>query len=178
MSSGAGSQLWAQYCLLGAYLRPGTSLRIRCRPRSVGQWLQHVQLLPWFTAGTEKPAQGYLFSGLNKGRTQTGSVQGPRCGLRSACRGLNMGSTQPASVQGPGCGLRRVCRGWKMGRAHPIQCRARDVGSGVFVGVGNKGSTQPGSVQGPRCGFRSICRGLEQDKEPARFNAASEMRAQ
>ena len=178
MSSGAGSQLWAQYCLLGAYLRPGTSLRIRGRPRSVGQWLQHVQLLAWFTAGTEKPAQGYLFSGLNKGRTQTGLVQGPRCGLRSACRGLNMGSTQPASVQGPGCGLRRVCRGWKMGRAHPIQCRARDVGSGVFVGVGNKGSTQPGSVQGPRCGFRSICRGLEQDKEPARFNAASEMRAQ
>lgn len=178
MSSGAGSQLWPQYCLLGAYLRPGTSLRIRCRPRSVGQWLQHVQLLAWFTAGTEKPAQGYLFSGLNKGRTQTASVQGPRCGLRSACRGLNMGSTQPASVQGPGCGLRRVCRGWKMGRAHPIQCRARDVGSGVFVGVGNKGSTQPGSVQGPRCGFRSICRGLEQDKEPARFNAASEMRAQ
>ena len=40
----------------------------------------------------ERDAGAGVFVGdLNKGRTQSGSVQGPRCGLRSDCRGLEQG---------------------------------------------------------------------------------------
>ena len=49
--------------------------------------------------------------GLNKGRTQPGSVQGVSYGLKSVCRGLEQGRNQPGSVQGPRRELRSVCRG-------------------------------------------------------------------
>ena len=54
---------------------------------------------------------GLFVGGINKARTLPGSVQGPRCGLRSFCRGLIMGKIQPGSEQGPRCGLRSVDRG-------------------------------------------------------------------
>ena len=156
-------------------------------------------------------ASGVFTRGLDQYRIQPGSVQGRGCRLRSVCRCLNLSRTQTGSLQGPRCGLRSVYRrlepvqdptwcsaGTDMlaqeclsgsctkAQSSLVQCRDREVRSGVFVGGLNKcrtqpgselgprcwlrngflgldkGRTQPGSVQEPRCGLRSICWGMEQ----------------
>ena len=52
------------------------------------------------------------------------SVQGSRCGLRSVSCGLNMGRTQAASNQGPRIGHGSVCLGLEPGQDPPslVQC--------------------------------------------------------
>ena len=81
---------------------------------------------------------GLFAGGLNKSRNQPGSVQGPRCRLRSVFPVLEQGQDPAWFSAG-------------------TEMWAQECLSGL-----NEARTQPGSVHGARCGLRSIWRGHEQ----------------
>ena len=128
---------------------------------------------------------GVIVWGLKEARTQSGSEEEPKCGLRNICRGLgpvqgqlgsvqgpyvpshvSLGSEQaqdqPGSGKGPKCGLRshfQVVNKWRiqLSSVQGHRCVLRSV-----VGVMHKGRTQPDSVHRPRSGPRRIFWKLEQ----------------
>ena len=58
-------------------------------PRIVCWGLEQTQKPTWFHAGTKMQAQECLGGGgVNNGRIQASSAQGPRCGHRSVCWGI------------------------------------------------------------------------------------------
>ena len=116
---------------------------------------------------------GVIVWGLKEARTQSGSEEEPKCGLRNICRGLgpvqgqlgsvqgpyvpshvSLGSEQaqdqPGSGKGPKCGLRshfQVVNKWRiqLSSVQGHRCVLRSV-----VGVMHKGRTQPDAVRGTR----------------------------
>ena len=84
--------------------------------------------------------------GLNKGRTQPGSLEWPRCGLRSVCQDEQ--GVDPAAISAGTNMWAQECFSGAWTRAGPglVQRRDPDMGSGVFPTGFSKCWTQPSSV--------------------------------
>ena len=76
--------------------------------------------------------------------------------------GLNKGRTQPGSLERLRCGFRSVCRDEQGVDPAVFSAGTEMWASGVFFGCLNKGRTQPGSVKGCGFGLRSICHKFQQ----------------
>ena len=130
LSSGAGNELRAQDCFPGGLTRPGTSLRVRYRLRSVGQCLEQVQDPAWFSSGTKRWVQECL-SGLEQRQGPTGFVMWALEHLLWCKRG----SSQNASAPGSRCQLGTVIRAFEDGQ-HLALCHARpDIWAQGFLSV-------------------------------------------
>ena len=107
---------------------------------------------------------GVFLGGLNKGRTQHGSVpnQAESSGVCVGALDKGMAPSGPrlGSAQGPSFGHRRISWGLKVVAHKMDQCQAQEVAASLLLGVMNMGSTWPPSVQDATFGLRVVCKCL------------------
>ena len=121
---GVETTWWTQVCLSGLEQRPGPG----CLSSGSEMWAQECWSGHWTSAGPSiiefrdrDVGPGVIVWGLTKGRTQSGSVEGPKCGLRDICRGLVQGRDTPWCSAGTVCGLMSVSRGLNKRRTSLVQ---------------------------------------------------------